>query len=82
MPARIAKRDDKLTEHSKPPELRFSYGPVEKALAAIYAATEDGIRRKAFRARINYFEQAKVLVDSAVVGQATGSRICNDAGAA
>ena len=38
-------------------------------MAAIYAATEDGIRRKAFRARMNYFEQAKVLGDVVKVGK-------------
>jgi hypothetical protein len=69
VPARTAKRGDKLTEHSKPPELRFSYDPVQKALAAIYAATEVDKRRKAFRARINYFQRSKVLGDNVEVGK-------------
>lgn len=38
-------------------------------MAAIYAATEEGIRRKAFRARIRYFEQAKVLGNDVEVGK-------------
>jgi hypothetical protein len=37
-------------------------------LGVIYAATEGDIRRKAFRARINYFQRAKVLGDQAEVG--------------
>jgi len=39
------------------------------ALAVIYAATEDDKRRKAFRARINYFQRAKVLGDDVEVGK-------------
>jgi len=39
------------------------------ALAVIYAATEDEKRRKAFRARINYFQRAKVLGDDVEVGK-------------
>ena len=35
----------------------------------IYAATEDEKRRKAFRARINYFQRAKVLGDDVEVGK-------------
>ena len=64
-----AKRGDKLPESSKLPELRCDYGPVEMALAVIYAATEDDERRKAFRARINYFQRAKVLGDDFEVGK-------------
>src|SRR5262249_58737945 len=56
-------------ESSKLPELRFNYGPVEVALAVIYAATEDDKRRKAFRVRINYFQRAKVLGDDVEVGK-------------
>jgi hypothetical protein len=66
---RTARRGDKLPEPGKLPELRLNYGPVEKALAAIYAATEDDIRRKAFRARINFFQRAKVLGNEAGKGQ-------------
>ena len=39
------------------------------ALSVIYAATEDDKRRKAFRARINYFQRAKVLGDDVEVGK-------------
>ena len=39
------------------------------ALAVIYAATEDDKRRKAFRARINYFQRSKVLGDDVEVGK-------------
>jgi hypothetical protein len=38
-------------------------------LAVIYAATEDDKRRKDFRARINYFQRAKVLGDDVEVGK-------------
>ena len=57
-----------MPESSKLPELHFNYGPVEMALAMIYAATEDDKRRKAFRARINYFQRAKVLGGDVEVG--------------
>src|SRR5262249_39062703 len=59
----------RLPESSKLPELRFNCGPVEVALAVIYAATEDDKRRKPFRARINYFRRAKVLGDDVEVGK-------------
>lgn len=35
----------------------------------IYAATEDDIRRKAFRVRINYFQRSKILGDDVEVGK-------------
>jgi hypothetical protein len=38
-------------------------------LAVIYAATEDDIRRKAFRVRINYFQRSKILGDDVEVGK-------------
>lgn len=41
-------------------------------MAAIFDAAEDGIRQKAFRARIDYFEQAKVLGDDVEVDSSKG----------
>ena len=64
-----SQRIDKLPESSKRPELRFNYGSVEMTLAVIYAATEGDKRRKAFRARINYFQRAKVLDDDVEAGK-------------
>jgi len=60
-----------LPELSKLPELRFSYRAVEKALASIYAATDDDVRRRDFRARINYFQRAKVIGEEVQVGKGT-----------
>jgi hypothetical protein len=56
----------------KLPELRFRYGEVERALASIYAAADDDVRRSDFRARINYFQRAKVIGKDVQVG--TGQR--------
>jgi hypothetical protein len=60
-----------LPEIAKLPPLRFPYGAVEKALATIYAAIDDDVRRQAFRARINYFQRAKVLGEDVAVGKGT-----------
>ena len=60
-----------MPESPKLPPLRFSYGAVEKALATIHAATADDVRRQAFRARINYFQRAKVLGAAVAVGKGT-----------
>src|SRR5262249_28530299 len=46
--AGTAKGCDKLPRSNKLPELRFNDGPVEMALAVIYAATEDDKRRRPF----------------------------------
>jgi hypothetical protein len=58
-----------VPEPAKLPELRFVYGTVERALAPIYAATDDDVRRQAFRARINHFQRARVLGQAVEVGK-------------
>ena len=57
-----------MPEPAKLP-FRFLYGTVEKALASIYAATDDDVRRQAFRARINHFQRARVLGEAVEVGK-------------
>jgi hypothetical protein len=55
-----------MSEPGKSTESRFDCGLVEAAFAVIYAAPDNGVRRKAFRSRINYFQRAEVLGESGV----------------
>ena len=64
MPASIAERC-KLTEHCKSPEARFGCGPVETALAAIYAATLSGFHALVIEngtVRLDYAVPARSVV--------------------
>jgi hypothetical protein len=49
--------------------LKFSYSAVEQALAKTYRATDDKVRQRAFRARINSFQRLGVLGKKVRVGK-------------